>query len=379
MKKTSNKIFYFGSFDTLRDKHGLKVSPACCNKMEYVAEALTEIGCECEIVSIAKSNIKGLGIQRSNKSKLGAINVFFFSSITGSNPITEIIQRIWRKFQLVFFFLFRVRSCSTIVLYHTTRHIELFYLMKLIFRPRLILEVEEVYDKVSKVDKLHGWLEKKIFDLADAYIFPTEILNEQVNTNHKPFAIVYGSYKLPTKVSSKNDDRIHVVYSGTFNPRKGGAIAAIEASEFLDFHYHLHITGWGTEKETAVVKKMAEETAKKTECAISFDGFIEEGEFPGYLQKFHVGICSQNPNDILSSFCFPSKILVYMGNGLSVVSSHTVVIDSCSISDKICTYEEQTGKAIAMAVQSVAINNSNRDAVSKLHKSCIKSLNQLLS
>lgn len=379
MNEKSKKNYYFGSFDTLREKHGLKVSPACCNKMEYVAGALSEIGCECEIVSIAKSNIKGLGFQRLTKSKLGAINVHFFSSITGSNPITEIIQRIWRKFQLIFFFLSHVRSCSTIVLYHTTRHIELFCLMKMIFKPRLILEVEEVYDKVTKVDKLHGWLEKKIFELADAYIFPTEILNEQVNTNHKPFAIVYGSYKLPTIVSKKNDDKIHVVYSGTFNPRKGGAIAAIESSAFLDSHYHLHITGWGTEKETADVKKMAEETAKKTECAISFDGFVEESEFPGYLQQFHIGICSQNPNDILSSFCFPSKILVYMGNGLSVVSSHTVVIDSCSISDKICTYEEQTGKSIAMAIQSVTINNSNREVVSELHKRCIRSINQLLS
>ena len=379
MKTNSNKIYYFGSFDTLREKHGLKVSPACCNKMEYIATALTKIGCECEIASIAKSNIKRVGFKKSNKSELGVIHVSIFSTITGSNPIIRILQIIWSKIQLIFFFLVHVRSCDTIVLYHTMRHIELFCMMKLVFKPRFILEVEEMYDKVSKVDIIHGWLEKIIIKLADAYIFPTEILNEQLNINQKPFAIVYGSYKLPTIVSKKNADRIHVVYSGTFNPRKGGAIAAIESSEFLDSHYHLHITGWGTEKETADVKKMAEETAKKTECAISFDGFVEENEFPGYLQKFHIGICSQNPNDILSSFCFPSKILVYMGNGLSVVSSRTVVIDRCSISNKICTYEEQTGKSIAMAIQAVTINNSNRDEVNELHKRCVNSIKKLLS
>lgn len=379
MENRSNQIYYIGFFDTMRDKHGLRVSPACCNKMEYVAEALSDIGKECEIVSIAMSNKKKIGFHKSQKIWLGAVQVLFFSTISGNNLILSILQELWRKFQLFFFFLSHIRSCSTIVLYHTTKHLELFCLMKMIFKPRLVLEVEEVYEKVSKVDKIHGWLEKKIFELADAYIFPTEILNEQVNTNQKPSAIVYGSYKLPAIVSRKNEDRIHVVYSGTFNPRKGGAIAAIEASEFLDSHYHLHITGWGTEKETADVRKMAEDTAAKTECAISFDGFIEECEFPGYLQKFHIGICSQNPNDILSTFCFPSKILVYMGNGLSVVSSRTEVVERCSLSDRICTYEEQTGKKIAIAIQTVALNNTNRDDVKELHIKCINSINQLLS
>ncbi len=376
MKK--DKLFYFGSFDTLYDKHKLKVSPACCNKMEYVASALSEIGRECEIISLAEPNEKKFGIAKTDVKALGDIKVRFFSSITGKSLFCKSLQFFWRKCQLVCFLLTHVRSNTTVLLYHTTAHMELYILMRIFLRPRFILEVEEVYDKVSKVDFIHRRLEKMIFGVADSYIFPTEILNEQVNTGHKPFTIIYGSYKIPEIVSKKAKDIIHVVYSGTFNQRKGGALAAVEAAKFLNSRYHLHITGWGTEKETDAVKRRTEEMSIETNCSVTFDGFIDEKDFYGYLQQFHIGICSQNPDDILSSFCFPSKILVYMGNGLTVVSSDTEVIERCSMADSISVYKVQTGSAIAKAIKEAKIENNNREIVSELNKQCLDSLNALI-
>ena len=379
MRVTSNKLYYFGSFDTLRDKHELRVSPACCNKMEYVSGALSEIGLECEIVSLAEPNSKKPGISKAYRKDVGDIKVRFFSAITGKNLLCKIIQFFLRKFQIIWFLVTHVRRNTTVLLYHTTAHMEIFALIRLILRPRFILEVEEVYDKVSKVDFIHRRLERMIFGVSDSYIFPTEILNEQVNTGNKPSAIIYGSYKLPEIVHQKEKGKIHAVYSGTFNPRKGGAMAAIEAAKYLDSNYHLHITGWGTDKETEVVKRKLEEISKETACTLTFDGFVDEKDFHGYLQQFHIGICSQNPDDILSSFCFPSKILVYMGNGLSVVSSKTEVIERCSMSDSISVYETQNGKAIARAIEETGVDNNNRDIVKELNKKCLDSLNVLMN
>lgn len=374
-----NEIIYFGIFDTLKNPHGLKVSPACCNKMEYVAETLIAAGYSCKILSIAQPNpcVKFGFIPTINCKLNNQIDVKILSTIGGNGLFWKILRTLWGKIALLFFLLFKLRKGYAIALYHTPMHLEVFCLIKLLFRHKLILETEEIYNSVSSMLFTHRWLERYIFKLADGFIFPTELLNDTINTKSKPYTIIYGNYHIPEIVSKKCIDKTHVVYSGTFNPRKGGAMAAISSAEYLGENYHLHVTGWGRENEISDVKELIKQTSLKTKCEITFDGFVDDNVFFSYLQRFHIGINSQNPNDILSSACFPSKILVYMGNGLSVVSSKTEAIERSKLADSIIQYDEQCGQSIADAIKKISVVNNNRKVVNNLHLKCINEIRSL--
>ena len=61
--------------------------------------------------------------------------------------------------------------------------------------------------------------------------------------------VIYGTYNVEKQIANKFDDgKIHCVYAGTFDPRKGG-MSAVNAAKFLDEKYHIHILGFGTEKD----------------------------------------------------------------------------------------------------------------------------------
>lgn len=374
-------ITYFGIFDTLKQPHRVKVSPACCKKMEYVAEAVQEVGEECRVVSIAEPDGDHFKVKSQMCYQSGAgTPVVLLSSVCGKGLLPMLMRLIGGKLTLLFYFLKNIKRHDIILLYHTPRHIEIFYLMKIVLGLKMILEVEEIYDKVSRLTPYHRWMEYKIFKIADAYIFPTEMLNEQVNDGNKPYVIIYGNYKSESTVSRKHDDgRIHIVYSGTFNERKGGAKAAIASTEYLDDHYCMHIAGWGTDDEVNKTKQLVDKTAIKTACKLVFDGYVGEKEYSAYLQKCHIGLNTQNPNDILSTACFPSKILVYMSNGLAVVSSESDAIEKSVLAPHMVIYKEQTGKSIAEAIKRLNINTNNRQVVERLHQDAVINLANLIS
>lgn len=56
------------------------------------------------------------------------------------------------------------------------------YWAKKIKRFRLILEVEEIYNDVFLKSKASRRMEERFIKNADKYIFPTELLNQKLNS-----------------------------------------------------------------------------------------------------------------------------------------------------------------------------------------------------
>ena len=52
------------------------------------------------------------------------------------------------------------------------------------------------------------------------------MLEKELNEG-KPYAILMGTYHSESVLSTPKDDKIHLVYAGTFNPKKGGVFNAI--------------------------------------------------------------------------------------------------------------------------------------------------------
>ena len=176
------------------------------------------------------------------------------------------------------------------------------------------------------------------------------------------------------------DDKIHVVYAGTFNPTKGGAAAAVAAAEFLSDKYHVHIIGFGSEQEKDSVIKQINETKKRTACEITFDGLKLGEEYTLFLQKCDIGLSLQNPDSVYNETSFPSKVVSYLSNGLRVVSIRIKALETSAVDGIITYYDCQDPKEIAKAIMKIKIDDSydSRSLITKLNNETCISIKKMI-
>ena len=185
---------------------------------------------------------------------------------------------------MLIFLLKNLKSEDFLLVYHSPFYCKLIPLIK---KCKIVLEVEEIYADVIG-DKRLRKKELHICDKADAFLFPTEMLSDVVNPKNKPFLLIHGTYMVETdRKNIFDDDKIHVVYAGTFDPRKKGANAAIKTTEFLNEHYHMHILGFGTENQKEEVRRQVDYTNKISKAIVSYDGLLSGKEYIKFLQSCH--------------------------------------------------------------------------------------------
>lgn len=360
-------LFYLGYYDTNENKsenrnHVLAAS----NKMTYIVSALEKCGYCVNLISASqtknKQKYKGKTIPIVNQSKL-----ILFKTLPWGNKIRRVCSQLYSRFQLFRYILKNINRDDTLIVYHSVAYAPILTFLKKIKKFKLVLEVEEIYADVNGSERDRK-KEYKLFNMADAFVFPTELLNEKLNAENKPHCIIYGTYQVePDRKCKFNDDKIHAVYAGTFDPRKGGAIAAAAAAE-LDSNYHIHILGFGSEKDTKNMKDTVSELAKKYDCKITFDGLLSGEDYIRFIQSCHIGFSTQNPDADFNATSFPSKVLSYLANGLRVVSIKIDAIERSAIGDLMYFYEENTPHAIAEAVKKVDIRDDydSREVIKEL-------------
>lgn len=265
-----------------------------------------------------------------------------------------------------------------VLVYHSMMLMTPIILAKRIKKFKLILEVEEIYQDVAEFSHRMKKNEYKFFNMADSYIFPTELLNQKLNVNNQPYSIIYGTYQVEEDRKGKfNDGKIHLVYAGTFDPRKGGALAA---AAYLPKDYHVHIIGFGSKDDTNMLLKKIDEISKITEATVSYDGLLSGEEYIQFLQKCDIGLSTQIPEAAYNETSFPSQILSYMANGLRVVSMCIRVVEISDIGQAVYYYDEPNAEAIANAIISIDINEpyNSRELIRKLDEDFVKNIKKLL-
>jgi len=370
-------IGYYDAFNNISDKRS--VSPAGSNKMSYIASALVGIE-NVEIVSPAvttddKSH-KGKKINLSPNLKLK-----LFYTFGRRYKIGRFLSSVYRRFSLFSYIFFNIKSVDTVVVYHSLAYMKTIQALRKIKKCKVIIEVEEIYGDVicspAIVQK-----EMRYLSCADAYIFPTVLLDEKINIEHKPSCIVHGTYQAEADRGIKFDDgKIHVVYAGTFDPRKGGAAAAAAAAEFLDERYHVHIIGFGSEMEKKELLDTIEHISIKTECKLTYDGLKSGEDYIRFIQSCDIGLSTQNPEADFNDTSFPSKILSYMANGLRVVSIRIPAIETSAVGGYIYYYDEQTPQKIANTIIAVDMNTvyDSRTIIKKLNDKFTNEIKRLMN
>lgn len=369
---------YFGYYNNRLDLDRIAF-PAGDGKMSYIIESLCSVAPSVEVVSMcgatAKKACGARRIQLADNCKLT-----FFASVGRRNILKRIINRVVMKIQLWQYFLKNIRRGETVLVYHSLGYMKDFRRLRRIKKFKLILEMEEIYSDVIGNEKLKR-KEIEYARMADGYIFPTQFLDELINIENKPSMIVHGNYHAEDTVGTKwNDGKVHAVYAGTFDPRKGGVFAAAAAAEFLPKNYHIHILGSGSKGEIQKLQECAERSRQAGCAQVTLEGARYGDEYVRFLQACDIGLSTQNPEAAFNATSFPSKVLSYMSNGLQVVSIRIPAIERSAVNDMIYYYDKQDPSEIAKVIMDVEVDKryDTRERIKELHEVCIREMSALL-
>lgn len=370
------KVF---NYCDISDKEGRSMSWASVNKMNYICKSLAAIGENVEIISASMISSKGNFPKRTEKLADG-ITLKLFSAYKWGN----IFQKCWALFHativLFFYLLFHVKRGEKILVYHSLAYMRTLKWARFFKRFQIILEVEEIYGDVTQNEKTVKQ-EFSFFKKASAYIFPTQLLNEKINIKNKPYCIIHGTYNVEKPIGEKwNDGRIHCVYAGTFDPRKGGVAAAAAAAQFLNSNYHIHIIGFGSENDKKLLINTIEEVQKKSDCIVTYDGLFSGDEYIRFIQSCDIGLSTQNPEAQFNDTSFPSKVLSYLANGLRVISIRIKALETSAVNDLLYYYNKNDSKAIAQAIKSIDMSKSydSRTKIEELDEQFKKDIKQMI-
>lgn len=374
------ELLYIGHFDTVDNKKEQRqYTPSAANKMRYICSAINRAGWNVTIVS--PSVTKGVKCCKGKTVRLNehtSLKLFF--SFGSRHKLERILRFVFMYLQLFFYLLFHARKGQPVLVYHSLLYVNMIRFLKKIKGFKLILEVEEIYADVTGNDRDRK-KEFHLFRYADAFLFPTELLDGPVNTRHKPATIIYGTYQVEEPRNDlATDDKIHCVYAGTFDPRKGGALAAAAAAS-LSSNYHVHIIGFGSQEQTEQINKVIEDVSAVSRASVSCDGLLEGENYIRFIQSCHIGLSTQSPDAAFNETSFPSKVLSYLANGLRVVSIRIKSLECSTINNLMYYYDENTPEAIAKAIEDIDFSSDydSRIVIQELDSKFVNEIGNLLT
>lgn len=370
-KKRIKYFSYYGCRDAARRRDN---SPAADSKTDYIIHVLNYCGYGVDNISLASSAI---GNYLPGYTELKGDNAIrYFSSLRRSNGPIRVLNRWYMTVQFFIWCLLNVKCREQIIVYHSLGYDALFLLLFKLKRVHIIGEIEEMYQDVCRQKKSQEKNECRFIEICSKYIFPTSLLDLKLNVLHKPFVVVHGVYTTENVVEKKFDDgNVHIVYGGTLDPNKGGAAAAA-AAEFLPSNYHIHICGFGNSSQ---IEHIVSEINGRAAATVTFEGEIKGDAYKHFIQKCDVGLSTQDPKAAFNTTSFPSKILVYLSNGLKVVSIRIPAIEQSGVADCLFFYNEQTPQKIAEAIEiAVRVEQKEGNILKNLDETFKKELAELL-
>ena len=321
--------------------------------MDYIATVISK---NDQVEIISASGVLGKSTDSAKLIELrDEVRLRLFTSIGRRNKLIGKISSGLTRTLLLLYLLYGTHAGEPVIVYHSLAYKYVIFVAHKLRKFRMILELEEIYQDVVACSKFIAYWERKVIASADGYILATEALSKQIPEG-RPFIVINGTYKFePPRNVHFDDNKIHCVYAGTFDPTKGGAAAAAAAA-FLPQNYHVHILGFGTEEQTENIKKRIAEVQMTANCTVTYDGLKSGEEFIQFLQKCHIGLCTQIPDAKYTETSFPSKILVYLANGLRVLSVRIPAVEQSDVGDMLFYYDEQKPERIAEAIQNIDVD-----------------------
>lgn len=351
---------------------------AAYNFINYVCEQIISLGYSITMISASRTQSKnkyyGSRVEKVNDR----MKIHYLPTFPKGSKVYKLLDIITLRLS-VFFELLKCKKDDDVLVYHATSYMTEVKLAHRLKHFRWILYVGEIYGDVDLSERLKK-KEMSYFKKADGYIFATEFLDKIINQGKKPNVVLYGAYRNePSRNIVKEDTKVHCVYAGTFDARKGEAQQSVLAAQYLPSNYVVHICGFGTDDDTTNILNMIKDVNRKEEKVI-YEGRLHGEEFIRLLQKCDIGLFTPIADAKFNESDFPSKIFSYLTNGLRVVSARVVPVEKSMIGRYMVYYDGNNPKDIAGAIQSIDFSKDydSRTIVTDVEERFRKEFNDIL-
>lgn len=348
-------------------------------KMRYIAKKIIEAKKKLKIFSLVDKKTTGFYGQYKTKAQIGA-EITYSGGFSKKHKIGRWINGRLKILQFIIYVLFNVKKTDTIVMYHSVTYTKILAIIKKIVHRKIIVEVEEIYGYSATEDRPGVYKEINTIKQMDSFIVVNPGIPERIDAQNRKYVVSYGVCDLPDRrVEQFDDGKIHVVYAGTIETRKLGAMTAVEAAQYLPDSYITHIIGFGTEENIQKMNKRIKEINENSSCVkVKYDGYFTGDELDDFLFKCHIGLSSNVMRPNFANNSFPSKVITYMCHDLSVVLGYAEAFYDVSISKDWSFYMEYEPQKIAQAITKVEMlpKGHNIDLIKQLDKDLIDFINE---
>lgn len=378
MKKT---IKYIGFYD-LPDGNRV-YNLAAINKMNYIVNAMIEAGYRVDIISASWISDDNSPYGKSKTIAMDKDKKIIYGPSWGSkNKFSKYINIFISQIWLIYYLLRYTNKNENILAYHVQWLAIPIYLTKLIKKYNLILEVEEIYSQVWTESKKFAFLERILFKNSDKFIFVSDLLKDKFEIQDRDFTILYGNYLTyeGNLLQRKENKKIKLIYAGSIDSVKGGAINAVDSLRYLSNDYELFILGQGKKQDVQNLReKIQEVNNEKGEVICKYLGTKHGKEYSEFLSTCDVALNPQFTGDYMAT-AFPSKIISYLSHNLRVVTTEITSVKNSSLSDLLYFSRSDKPKDIATAIKMINLNTyyNSIEKINALHNKFVNDLLYLL-
>lgn len=350
----SHKVYYIGWFISDEDKQLFKGNVPGNLKMKYVIEQMQVCGITPNVVSLALQKKEGFYKPLTKKLHKGNIPVTYFAGFNGFGNFGKKLDGIIKRIELLWTLFFCIHKNDEVVLYHSYPYTKFIAKFKSLLKYKITIEVEELYGFSAVADK--PWVSDEINAVRqmDRFICVNEGIPKLLGVEERQYVVSYGVGNIPPRtVDRRSDGKIHVVYAGTIETLKLGAMTAVDAAQYLTNDYVIHIIGFGTDENVQRLKVHIDEiNAKCNSHRVEYNGYYSGDELNKFLFGCHIGLSSNVMRPNFANNTFPSKVITYMCHDLTVVLGYAEAFYDVPMSKGWTFYHEFTPVKIAEAIMS---------------------------
>lgn len=362
MKSTKGKVYYVCFYAEKENADRIVSYPSVWSKIDYVASVIKECGYDVELVSEAAS-VNGLF--RGYKKQIDEQEwVKYFTSRHYNNKLLNKLSTFSQWCKVLVYLLLHVKREDKLLVYHSVYNLKWLSVYHDLFGKKFSIEIEDVFSALNDRAKHFEKQEWALFSKASTCICVNDLISQKLDQK-QPKIISYGSYLLPEYHKTPREKTIRLVYAGVIEQERNAAFLAVQAMRYLPENYELNILGFGNDRDIHALKECIKETGRN----IKYWGRMEGSAYYSFLQNCDIGLSTHmyDPGNMASADnTFPSKVLVYLSNGLCVVAQRLACLEQSSVSNAICYYDEPKPQKVAEAISSVDLSVDSREKIREL-------------
>ena len=332
--------------------------PSVWSKINYVSDSLKKCGYDvCYLCPVLPHN--GKFRKRTVQIDSHEKHIYFSAHTGGKFKFGNKFNSFLQMFKILMYLVKNAKKDDRILIYHSMFHTFWVPILKNIFKKPYFLQIEDVFSALSPEGKSFEDKEWKFFETANGYLCVNSLIKDKIH-NPAPKIISHGRYVVSDILENKKNDKCRLVYAGVIEQVRNGAFLAAETMQYLSDRYELVILGFGEEKDINDLKTLVNRinAEKGWEC-VKYLGYMSGEEYLRELQKCSIALSTHKYDETnmkSADYTFPSKLLVYLGNGLRIVAQDLKCLRTSNINEYITYYKSPTPQSVAEAVMKIDIS-----------------------